>query len=98
VGINGKAKDGQLCSRPPFRSTGKTIQLGHFNNVTQFRRILISRGWIFRAKQASRDPERLHLFPNPHQFLLFGAENIIRIFHRGSPRTRIPDFLPLKIL
>src|SRR6267378_568931 len=85
-----KKADSFSAVRLPFN--GETNRLWHFHNVTQFRCVLtISGRGIFSAQQFRGDPERFHLFPNSHQFLLFCAKYIVRIFHRGEPRTRIQD-------
>src|SRR5882724_2959843 len=60
---------------------------GHFYNLAHFRSIVAVLCRIVGAEEPRDDLERLDFFSNPHQFLLFGPEYVVWIFHQGGPLT-----------
>jgi hypothetical protein len=82
-----KKADGRKAIR--LQSNGEEIGLGHFDNMSQLGLAFsVGRSRILCAQQPGGDPERFHLFPNPHQLLLFGPENVVRILHSGGPLAK----------
>lgn len=81
--------------RPPSYSRG-VDPLRHFDDSLQLRATFTVRcARILGAQQARCDPQSVHLFADPQQFLFLHSQYVVRIFHWGRASPANSDWFRL---
>src|SRR6266446_4622598 len=93
--------DAQLTRRTVLASVRLLYSRGvdplrHFDDSLQLRvTFTVRRARILGTQQAGCDPQSVHLFADPQQFLLFHSKYVIRVFHWGRASPTNSDLFRL---